>query len=121
MIYPVKVILILYKKYYHYLWDVVSHTEPMNDGSRLLCVLSGNPYNKVVFGNRPKPASSNRQQQQKKKEPCSVSDEPYKVKHKKEVNMKRLDFSEDIFHTLAQMEDPSVSYRQTMGEAIRHA
>ena len=35
--------------------------------------------------------------------------------------MKRLIFSEDIFHTLAQMEDPSVSYRQTMGGAIRHA
>lgn len=40
-------------------------------------MLEGNPYNKVVFGNRPKPASSNRQQQQKKmKEPVSVSDEP---------------------------------------------
>ena len=38
--------------------------------------LEGSPYNKVVFGNRPKPASSNRQQQQKKKEPVSVSDEP---------------------------------------------
>ena len=37
--------------------------------------LEGSPYNKVVFGNRPKPASSNRQQQ-KKKEPVSVSDEP---------------------------------------------
>lgn len=39
-------------------------------------MLEGSPYNKVVFGNRPKPASSNRQQQQKKKEPVSVSDEP---------------------------------------------
>ena len=39
-------------------------------------MLEGNHYNKVVFGNRPKPASSNRQQQQKKKEPVSVSDEP---------------------------------------------
>lgn len=39
-------------------------------------MLEGNPYNKVVFGNRPNPASSNRQQQQKKKEPVSVSDEP---------------------------------------------
>lgn len=39
-------------------------------------MLEGNPYNKVVFGNRPKPVSSNRQQQQKKKEPVSVSDEP---------------------------------------------
>lgn len=39
-------------------------------------MLEGNPYNKVVFGNRPKPASSNRQQQQKKKEPVSASDEP---------------------------------------------
>ena len=40
-------------------------------------MLEGNPYNKVVFGNRPKPASSNRKQQQKKmKEPVSVSDEP---------------------------------------------
>ena len=38
-------------------------------------MLEGSPYNKVVFGNRPKPASSNRQQQ-KKKEPVSVSDEP---------------------------------------------
>ena len=38
-------------------------------------MLEGSPYNKVVFGNRPKPASSNRQQQQKKKEPVSVSDE----------------------------------------------
>ena len=36
-------------------------------------MLEGSPYNKVVFGNRPKPASSNRQQQ-KKKEPVSVSD-----------------------------------------------
>lgn len=39
-------------------------------------MLEGSPYNKVVFGNRPKPASSNRQQQQKKKEPVSASDEP---------------------------------------------
>lgn len=39
-------------------------------------MLEGNPYNKVVFGNRPNPASSNRQQQQKKKEHVSVSDEP---------------------------------------------
>ena len=39
-------------------------------------MLEGSPYNKVVFGNRPKPASSNRQQQQKKKEPVFVSDEP---------------------------------------------
>lgn len=39
-------------------------------------MLEGSPYNKVVFGNRPKPASSNRQKQQKKKEPVSVSDEP---------------------------------------------
>lgn len=39
-------------------------------------MLEGSPYNKVVFGNRPKTASSNRQQQQKKKEPVSVSDEP---------------------------------------------
>lgn len=39
-------------------------------------MLEGSPYNKVVFGNRPKPDSSNRQQQQKKKEPVSVSDEP---------------------------------------------
>ena len=40
-------------------------------------MLEGSPYNKVVFGNRPKPASSNRQQLQKKmKEPVSVSDEP---------------------------------------------
>ena len=39
-------------------------------------MLEGSPYNKVVFGNRPNPASSNRQQQQKKKEPVSVSDEP---------------------------------------------
>ncbi|MDY4745264.1 MAG: helix-turn-helix domain-containing protein [Bacteroidaceae bacterium] len=39
-------------------------------------MLEGSPYNKVVFGNQPKPASSNRQQQQKKKEPVSVSDEP---------------------------------------------
>ena len=39
-------------------------------------MLEGSPYNKVVFGNRPKPASSNRQQQKKKKEPVSVSDEP---------------------------------------------
>ena len=39
-------------------------------------MLEGSPYNKVEFGNRPKPASSNRQQQQKKKEPVSVSDEP---------------------------------------------
>ena len=40
-------------------------------------MLEGSPYNKVVFGNRPKPASSNRQQQQNKmKEPVSVSDEP---------------------------------------------
>lgn len=39
-------------------------------------MLEGSPYNKVVFGNRPKPASSNRQQQQKKKEPVSVSYEP---------------------------------------------
>lgn len=39
-------------------------------------MLEGSPYNKVVFGNRPKSASSNRQQQQKKKEPVSVSDEP---------------------------------------------
>ena len=39
-------------------------------------MLEGSPYNKVVFGNRPKPATSNRQQQQKKKEPVSVSDEP---------------------------------------------
>lgn len=39
-------------------------------------MLEGSPYNKVVFGNRPKPASSNRQQQQKKKEHVSVSDEP---------------------------------------------
>ena len=39
-------------------------------------MLEDNPYNKVVFGNRPKPSSSNRQQQQKKKEPVSVSDEP---------------------------------------------
>ena len=39
-------------------------------------MLEGNPYTKVVFGNRPKPASSNRQKQQKKKEPVSVSDEP---------------------------------------------
>ena len=39
-------------------------------------MLEGSPYNKVVFGNRPKPASSNRQQQQKKKEPVSVYDEP---------------------------------------------
>ena len=40
-------------------------------------MLEDNPYNKVVFGNRPEPASSNRQQQQKKmKEPVSVSDEP---------------------------------------------
>ena len=39
-------------------------------------MLEGNPYNKVVFGNRPNPASSNRQQQQKKKEPVFVSDEP---------------------------------------------
>ena len=39
-------------------------------------MLEGSPYNKVVFGNRPKPASSNRQQQQKKNEPVSVSDEP---------------------------------------------
>lgn len=39
-------------------------------------MLEGSPYNKVVLGNRPKPASSNRQQQQKKKEPVSVSDEP---------------------------------------------
>ena len=39
-------------------------------------MLEGNPYNKVVFGNRPNPASSNRQKQQKKKEPVSVSDEP---------------------------------------------
>ena len=38
-------------------------------------MLEGSPYNKVVFGNRPKPASSNRQQQEKK-EPVSVSDEP---------------------------------------------
>ena len=38
-------------------------------------MLEGSPYNKVVFGNRPKTASSNRQQQ-KKKEPVSVSDEP---------------------------------------------
>ena len=38
-------------------------------------MLEGSPYNKVVFGNRPKPASSNRQQQ-KKKEHVSVSDEP---------------------------------------------
>ena len=38
-------------------------------------MLEGSPYNKVVFGNRPKPSSSNRQQQ-KKKEPVSVSDEP---------------------------------------------
>ena len=39
-------------------------------------MLEGSPYNKVVFGNRPKPASSNRQQQQKKNVPVSVSDEP---------------------------------------------
>lgn len=39
-------------------------------------MLEGNPYNKVVFGNQPKPASSNKQKQQKKKEPVSVSDEP---------------------------------------------
>ena len=39
-------------------------------------MLEGSPYNKVEFGNRPKPASSNRQKQQKKKEPVSVSDEP---------------------------------------------
>ena len=39
-------------------------------------MLEGSPYNKVVFGNRPNPASSNKQQQQKKKEPVSVSDEP---------------------------------------------
>ena len=39
-------------------------------------MLEGSPYNKVVFGNRPKPASSNRKQQQKKKEPVSVSNEP---------------------------------------------
>ena len=39
-------------------------------------MLEGSPYNKVVFGNRPKPASSNKQKQQKKKEPVSVSDEP---------------------------------------------
>ena len=38
-------------------------------------MLEGSPYNKVVFGNRPKPAISNRQQQNKK-EPVSVSDEP---------------------------------------------
>lgn len=38
-------------------------------------MLEGNPYNKVVFGNRPNPASSNRQQQ-KKNVPVSVSDEP---------------------------------------------
>ena len=39
-------------------------------------MLEGSPYNKVVFGNRPNPASSNKQQQQKKKEHVSVSDEP---------------------------------------------
>lgn len=48
-------------------------------------MLEGSPYNKVVFGNRPKPASSNRQQQQKKKEPVSVSDEPLTYISGKEV------------------------------------